>query len=234
MDTIELLKRSELFKELDDDALATLGRFATKKTMLKKTLVMSVGDTSSALYLIKSGKVDVLITNDDGREMILSTLHAGDHFGELALLDGEPRSVNVMTQDKCEFIIIHQADFYALLKQHASVAISVIKYLCKRVRTITKTAEDLALLDAYDRLVKLLDNLASPEEQGKRMIADILTHNEIAVRIGSGREMVTRMLRRLEKGQYITITDKIITLNRALPHHLPPEDKKTNSTPPKK
>lgn len=217
MDTIDILKSSELFKELDEETLKTLAGLATKKVLLKKNLVIGAGDTSSALYLIKSGKVDVMVTHDDAKEMILSTLQAGDHFGELSLLDGEPRSVNIVTQGRCEFIIIHQADFYALLKAHPSLAISVIKYLCKRVRTITHTAEDLALLDAYGRLVKLLDKLAEPEENGKRVIADALTHHDLAVRIGSGREMVTRILSELEKGQYISITNKKITLNRKLP-----------------
>lgn len=149
--------------------------------------------------------------------MILSTLQQGDHFGELSLLDEDPRSANIITVEKCEFIIIQRADFYAFLKQHASIAISVIKYLCQRVRFITNIAQGLALLDVYGRLVKLLDSLAESGENGQKVIALPLTHKDIALRIGSSREMISRILSELEKGQYLTITNKLITINRKLP-----------------
>ncbi|NOT85128.1 MAG: Crp/Fnr family transcriptional regulator [Methylococcaceae bacterium] len=217
MDTIDILKNNELFNELTHDELQTLAELTLKRTVPKNTLVIGLGDTSNSLYLIKSGKVNVTVTNEEGKEMILSTLQPGDHFGELALLDEDPRSANIITVEKCEFIIIHRADFYAFLKQHASIAIGVIKYLCQRVRFITNIAQGLALLDVYGRLVKLLDGLAESGENGQRVITLPLTHKDIALRIGSSREMITRIISELEKGGYLAITNKIITLNRKLP-----------------
>lgn len=217
MDTIDILKNNELFKTLAHEELQSLVSLTSTRTVLKNTLVIGAGDTSSSMYLIKSGTVNVTVTNDDGKEMILSTLLPGDHFGELALLDEDPRSANIITLEKCEFIIIHRADFYAFLTQHASIAISVIKYLCKRVRFITNIAQGLALLDVYGRLAKLLDSLAGAEAQGERVIALPLTHKDIALRIGSSREMITRIFIELEKGGYISVNNKIITLHRKLP-----------------
>ena len=217
MDTIDILKNSELFKTLTHDELNTLAALSIKRTVPKNTLVIGEGDISNSLYLIKSGKVNVTVSNEDGREMILSTLQSGDHFGELALLDEDCRSASIITVEKCEFIIIHQADFYVLLQEHWSIAINVIKYLCKRVRFITQTAQGLALLDVYGRLVKLLYSLATPGDNGELIISLALTHKDIALRIGASREMISRILGELEKGDYLNVTNKIITINKKLP-----------------
>ena len=217
METIDILKSNELFKGLEENELSIVAERTTKKTVLKNTLVISEGDMSNSMYLIKEGKVNVTVTNEEGREMILSTLQLGDNFGELSLLDNDSRSANVITLEKCVFIVLHQADFYKLLKQNPTIAICVIKYLCQRVRFITNIAQSLALLDVYGRLVKLLHSLSAPGENGQLVISLPLTHKDIASRVGSSREMISRILSELEKGQYLTIKNKIITINKKLP-----------------
>jgi CRP/FNR family transcriptional regulator, cyclic AMP receptor protein len=217
METIDILKNNDLFKGLDHEALTGLATLTLKRTVLKNIPVILEGDLSTSMYLIKSGRVNVKVTNDEQKEMILTTLRPGDHFGELSLLDGGARSTSVITLEKCEFIVITREHFYAFLHQHPDIAISVIKYLCQRVRTITSVAQDLALLDVYGRLTKLLDNLAEPEENGQRVISLPLTHNDIAERGGASREMITRILNGLSDGNYLSISNKIITLNRRLP-----------------
>ncbi len=217
METIEVLKNNELFKELDESELQHVAALVTHKTVLKNTLVISEGDMSTSMYLIKKGKVNVLVANEEGKEMLLSTLLEGDHFGELALLDESPRSANVMTLEKCEFMILHRADFYELLQQHSSIAIRIIKYLCQRVRFITNIAQGLALLDVYGRLVKLLNSLAEPGPDGRLTINIPLTHKDIALRGGSSREMISRIFGELERGQYLSVEHKFITINKKLP-----------------
>ncbi len=122
------------------------------------------------------------------------------------------RSANVIALEKCVFIVLHKADFYQLLKQNSTIAIGVIKYLCQRVRFITSIAQSLALLDVYGRLVKLLLSLSAPGEDGKLVVSLPLTHKDIASRVGSSREMISRILSELEKGQYLIIENKIITI----------------------
>jgi CRP/FNR family transcriptional regulator, cyclic AMP receptor protein len=217
METIDILKNNELFKGLQESDIKVVAELTTKKIVQKNTIVISEGDTSSSMYLIKQGKVNVTLTNDEGKEMILSTLQQGDNFGELSLLDDDPRSANVIALEKCEFIVLHKSDFYQLLSQHPAIAISVIKYLCQRVRFITNIAQSLALLDVYGRLVKLLQSLASPSEDGRLIVSLPLTHKDIASRVGSSREMISRIMSELEKGQYLTTENKIITLNKKLP-----------------
>ena len=217
METIDILRRNEFFRDLDDAELKNIAALTTRKSVPKNTLVINEGDISSAMYLIKSGKVNVIVSNEEGKEMILITLLPGDHFGELSLIDDEPRSANVIAVERSEFIILHRADFFHLLKQNSTLAIGVIKSLCQRIRFTTNLAQGLALLDVYGRLSKLLYSLAEPDEQSVLKIKLPLTHKEIAARVGSSREMVSRIISELEKGHYLTIEHKIITINKKLP-----------------
>jgi len=218
METFEILKHNELFSGLEEKELLAIAELTKKRTVPKNTLVISEGDTASSLFIIKEGRVIVTLANEQGKEIILSTLRQGDHFGELSLLDGEPRSANVIAVEKCEFLVLNKQDFYPLLTQHSSIAIGIIKYLCHRVRLITNVAEGLALMDVYGRLVKLLTELAEPDEaSGKLVIALPLTHKEISMRVGSSREMISRIMSELEKGQYLSTENKKITINKKLP-----------------
>ena len=217
METVDVLKSNQLFKGLGETELRIVAGLTTKKSVLKNTLVISEGDDSSAMYLIKEGKVKVTVNSEDGKELILSTLQQGDNFGELSLLDEHYRSANVSTLENCEFIVLHKADFFQLLRQNSSIAIGVIKFLCQRVRFVTEVAQSLALMDVYGRLVKLLHDLSVPNENGKLVVAIPLTHQDIASRVGCGREMVTNILRGLKRGSYLTIENKIITINKKLP-----------------
>ena len=217
METIDILRSNELFKNLDEEELQSLAGLTNKRSVPKNTLVISEGDISSSMYLISQGKVNVTIGNEECKEMILTTLQVVDHFGELSLIDDEPRSANVITVEKCEFIVLHRADFFHLLKQNSRLAIEVIKFLCHRIRFITNIAQGLALLDVYGRLSKLLYSLAEPGENGLLQIKHPLTHKDIALRIGASREMISRIISELEKGHYLTIDHKVITINQKLP-----------------
>ena len=217
METIELLKSNQLFKDLGEAELGIIAGLTTQKSVPKNTLVISEGDDTSAMYVIKEGKVKVTLTNEDGKELILTTLQHGDNFGELALLDDNQRSANVYALENCVFIVLHKADFFQLLKHNSLVSMGVIRYLCKKVRYATEIAQSLALLDVYGRLVKLLHDLSVPSENGKLVVATPMTHQDIASRVGCGREMITNILKGLKKGRYLTIENKIITINKKLP-----------------
>ncbi len=217
METIDTLKSNQLFNELGETELRIVAAVSTQKVVQKNTLVISEGDESSAMYLIKEGRVKVTLTNEEGKELILTTLKQGDNFGELSLLDDSHRSANVITLEQCVFVVLHKADFFQLLKQNPVVSMAVIKYLCKRVRHATEVAQNLALMDVYGRLVKLLHDLSVPSENGTLVVSTPLTHQEIASRLGCGREMITNVLKGLKRGQYLTVKNKIFTINKKLP-----------------
>ncbi|MEQ1602687.1 MAG: Crp/Fnr family transcriptional regulator [Methylophilaceae bacterium] len=217
MEIINILKSNELFKELEVDELRTVAELTIIKAVRKNTLVISAGDTSSSIYLIIQGKVKVVVTNEEGVELILATLQQGDNFGELSLLDDQPRSANIIALEDSVFTILHKADFFKLMEKNPKIAMAVIKYLCNRVRFLTNTAQSLALLDVYGRVVNLLHDLSTPKENGQWLVSQPLTHQDIASRVGSSREMISQILNELKKGGYVTIENKIITINRKLP-----------------
>jgi CRP/FNR family transcriptional regulator, cyclic AMP receptor protein len=217
MDTLEILKANELFKHLSEHDLEKLAAATSAKSAPKNTFIINEGDDSNAFYLIKSGKVDVIVNNEEGKKMILTTLVAGDHFGELSLIDGQPRSATVVAMEKCDFIVLHRDSFYSLLKDNNSFAVDVIKYLCKRLRFITNTAQDIALLATYERVRKVLYSLSEPNADGLLQTKFPLTHEQIADRIGAGRERVCQIINGLKIGDYISITNHYIVINKKLP-----------------
>ena len=217
METIDIFKSNELFKHLDDDELRMIVAMTTQKTVQKNALVINEGDSSSSMYLIKEGKVNVTVTNEEGKEFILSTLQQGDNFGELSLLDDNPRSANVIALEKCIFLVLKKADFYKLLQSNPGIAIRVIKYLCQRVRFISSIAQSLALMDVYGRLVKMLREFSSQGENGQFIVSIPLTHKDIASRLGCAREMVSKIINALKKGGYLSIENKIIIIHKTLP-----------------
>jgi CRP/FNR family transcriptional regulator, cyclic AMP receptor protein len=217
MENIDIIKNNDLFKDLEENDLILLAGLVKSKKIIKDAFIIKEGETTTEMYLVKKGKVAVILSNPKGKEMVLSTLQQGDIFGELSLLDNKPRSANVIAQENCELLVLHQEDFFEVLQHNPKVAVQVIQYLCQRIRFTNVIAHSLGLMDVYERLRQFLYNKSTPVEGEKLVIKTPLTHNEIALQICSGREMVTRILSELSAGQYLTIQNKQITINKKLP-----------------
>lgn len=148
-------------------------------------------DTTDALYIILAGRVKVFVADRDGHELVLGEMGAGEYFGEM-VLDGGPRSASIMTLEKTRFAVVSRETFVEYLNANPAFAMRLIKQLIRRVRTLTGSVKSLALLDVYGRVARLLIDLA--ERDGEDWaVPGRLTHQEIASRIGSSREMVTRI-----------------------------------------
>lgn len=225
-----LLKDIPLFKGLSDEVLEALERVSVVKTFPKNTILFSEGDQSDSFYIIRSGKVNVGINDEEGREVILSILGPGEYFGEIALMDGEPRSAYVMTKEPSQLIIISKSDFHELLSNHPDIMTNLFRGLLKRFREANKKIESLALMDVYGRVARLLTHLAATS--GKKAdggpadlssdervtINERLTHQEIANMVGASREMVSRVLKELSNEGYISTEKKYITIEKKLPY----------------
>ncbi|MFZ5593668.1 MAG: Crp/Fnr family transcriptional regulator [Pseudomonadota bacterium] len=211
-----MLANISLFKGLSEDTLRPLLERAVRKVAPKNTIVITEGDQSDSLYVIVEGRVKVFLQDEEGKEIILNFHGPGEYFGELALVDDQPRSASVMTLEKSSFQVISKTDFRQYLVDHPDVALVLIKGLCRRLRMLTDSVKSLALMDVYGRVAKLLLSLAQPRE-GKMIIENGITHQEIANRVGASREMVGRILRDLVTGGYIHIEGKTITVNEKLP-----------------
>jgi CRP/FNR family cyclic AMP-dependent transcriptional regulator len=214
-----MLRSIPLFSCLNDAELQSLETVSVIKIFAKNTVLFSQGDDSDSFYVVCSGQVNVGINDEEGREIILTQLGTGEYFGEMALLDGEPRSAYVMTREKTTLLIISKNDFYHLLSSNPKIMLNLLKGLQKRLREANKKIESLALMNVYGRVARILIQKAGSSEPGA-VIEEKITHHEIASMVGASREMITRVLKELVKDGYISIQSKRITILERLPYEL--------------
>jgi CRP/FNR family cyclic AMP-dependent transcriptional regulator len=217
MNTIDIIKKTAIFQSLSEDEFSLISDITKTKFVKKNTLIFSKGDENHSMYILKEGRVDIFILTETGKELILSSLQSGNYFGELSLLDDEPISTNVIATSDCVLIIIHKADFFKIMERNSTILSNVINCLCSNIRGLTEKVEEFALLDVYHRFTLLLMDLSELNENDERVINRSLTHKNIALRIGSSREMVSRIIKDLENGGYISIDKKMITIKKKLP-----------------
>jgi CRP-like cAMP-binding protein len=215
MDDQELLRTVPIFSELTDGDIASLGRLTARRRFPKDTVVFFENEEGDSFFMILEGRIKVTILGDDGREVILSMLGAGDFFGEMALLDNEPRSATAIAVEETELLSLHRTDFQSVLTDNRSITNALIKILTARLRRANHQISTLALLDVYGRVARVIVDMA--REEGRRLRDGRIafrraTHQEIANRIGTTRETVTRMLKDLERQGLIHIEGKEIVV----------------------
>lgn len=211
-----MLENVPLFSGLSSAALAEIEQHGTVKSFRKNTIVINQDDETYSLYVILSGSVKVFISGEDGREAVLNHQSAGDYFGDLALIDKQPRVASVMTTEVSRFMIISREDFMACLSKNPEIAINLIKPMTSRMRMLAKNVSNLALLDVYGRVARVLLEQAEEQADGE-MITEKLTQQEIADMVGASRAMVSRILKDLKAGGYISVDKKRITIHQKLP-----------------
>jgi len=212
-----MLENVPLFSGLSEDALAEVEQHGSVKTFKKGSIIINQDDESYSLYVILSGSVKVYISGDDGREAVLNHQSAGDYFGDLALIDKQPRVASVMTLENSKLMIISREGFMTCLSRNPEIAINLIKPMTSRMRMLAKNVSSLALLDVYGRVARTL--LQKAVERDGALITDRLTQQEIADMVGASRAMVSRILTDLKAGGYISVNKKQITIHQKLPSH---------------
>ena len=211
-----MLDNVPLFSGLSSAALAEIEQHGTVKSFRNNTIVINQDDETYSLYVILSGSVRVFISGEDGREAVLNHQSAGDYFGDLALIDKQPRVASVMTTEASRFMIISRDDFMACLSKNPEIAINLIKPMTSRMRMLARNVSNLALLDVYGRVARVLLEQAEEQEDGE-MVTEKLTQQEIADMVGASRAMVSRILKDLKAGGYISVDKKRITIHQKLP-----------------
>ena len=193
--------------------LASLGRL---RTYPKNTVFITEGDQSDSVFVVISGKVKVFVADTEGHEMILDTHGPGEYVGEMAL-DGNPRSASCMTLEPTTFSVVARDPIREAIRANPDFALDMIAKVIDRARLATDNVKHLALLDVYGRVARLLLNMAVEQPDGKLVIPDKLTQQEIAERVGASRDMVSRIFRDLTQGGYISVENRIITINKKPP-----------------
>jgi CRP/FNR family cyclic AMP-dependent transcriptional regulator len=181
--------------------LEELGGLAAARLFPKNAVIVSEGDDSGSLYVLLAGRVKVFLSDENGREVELNRLGPGEYFGEVTL-DGGPRSASVMALEETRCAVVRRAELLGLIERQPELALHMLRRLARRVRALSENVRSLALMDVYGRVARLLLELAE-ERDGQLVIAEALTHREIASRVGASREMISRIFSDLSEGGYI-------------------------------
>jgi CRP/FNR family transcriptional regulator, cyclic AMP receptor protein len=206
------LRSIPLFQDLSDADLKVIEEMTVEKTVPKNTVVMTEGTVGDSLFAIAKGRVKVFIGDEEGREIILKFLGPGDFFGEMSMIDSQPRSASVSTMEVSTFKVLSQNAFEQCLARAPRIGTIVMQALAKRLRDADRKISTLALMDVYGRVANTLLELAI-DSDGKRIVGERLSQQDIANMVGASREMVNRILKDLSDRGYITVESKMITIH---------------------
>jgi len=201
---------------IDDAFVRELAKLGRVRSYPKNTVIITEGDSSDSVFVILSGKVKAFVSDAEGHELILNTQAPGDYVGEMAL-DGKPRSASVVTLEPTTFSVVQREPLRDAIRRNPDFALDMIAKVIERAREATDNVKNLALLDVYGRVARLLLNMAVEAEDGKMRIPEKITQQEIAERVGASRDMVSRIFRDLTIGGYISVENRIVTINKKPP-----------------
>ncbi len=221
----ELFRQVPLFAGLEDEDLESLLNVATRRKYPKDGVIFFENDVGEALFMIVTGRVKVTILSDDGREIILAMLSDNDFFGEMSLLDNEPRSATAIALQETEMVVLHQREFLSIVEKRPRVLINLLSVLSSRLRKANQQIGNLALHDVYGRVARILLEMASEDgtrQPDGRITFRRPTHQEIANMIGATRETVSRMISDLHRQGYIEISGKNVIIHDVLTKEFAP------------
>jgi CRP/FNR family cyclic AMP-dependent transcriptional regulator len=199
-----------------DPLVRELARRGHVRNIARNAVFIHEGEKGDSLFVILSGRVKVFVADQEGREMVLDIHGPGDYVGEMAL-DGRPRSASVVALEPTVCSMLTRVALRAAIAANPDVAMNLIGTLIERARIATDNVRNLALMDVYGRVARLLLSLAVEQPDGRMMIPEKLTQQEIADRVGASRDMVSRIFKDLTAGGYVSVVDRQITINRKPP-----------------
>ena len=202
---------------LSDEWIGCFEKYSAPKTYPKGTLIFSEGDEADGLFVIREGKVKVYMSDDTGKEMQIADLGPRELVGEVASLDGQPRTASVTALETTKVSKAALPDFRKFLEENPELAYEIIRIMTSRIREHATSISNLAFKNVYGRVVWLLEKYSVEGESGTYTTSRKFTQQDIADMVGSSREMVSRVVTELVKGDYISIDQKIITIQKSLP-----------------
>lgn len=208
--TADFLGTVPLFTGLDRAELESFAELTRERSYPRGSVILFENDPGDSLFVVRSGRVKVVLIGEDGREVILGVLGVGQHFGELALIDDHPRSAHVIAMEDASLIVLRRDDFRRRVESSPSVAWSLLAELSRRLRRADDKIGGLVLLDVPGRIARLLLDLS--EESGTNQIEKSLTHQTIAQMIGASRETVSRAMKEFQDSGWISVERRRISL----------------------
>lgn len=220
LNLINFLKEVPLFSHLDHNELEKITHICTEKSFEKGQAIFYEEDMGTGFYLIISGQVKIVMLSSDGREHILGLPREKDFFGEMSILDGEPRSATAISLSDVKAVTITRENFTRLLRDNPDISIKIMIVLCKRLRQADKHVGSLAFLSAPGRVARTILELS--EQQGEKdgnevIINHKMTRQEFANIAGTSRETLTRVLMDFQDEGILNISkNRIILVNPKL------------------
>lgn len=209
--SLVVLRNVPLFSGLDECELERLSVVSGRRRAERGEFIVRAGDNTDSLYILLTGRAKVTNSDEEGREIILALLGPGEFFGEMGLIDGSPRSADVVAKEPCELLVLGATEFQRCLKDNFQVVVKLMQSLVRRLREADRKIESLALLDVYGRVARLLLEM-SEEENGRKVVKKKISKQDIARMIGASREMVSKVMRDLELSNYIGYEGDVIVI----------------------
>ena len=198
---MDFLSTVSIFSEIDQDSLTEVSKITTERSYPKGSMIILEEEYGDKLFIVQSGTVKITRVNDEGKEVILALLGSSEIFGEMAILDGESRSANVLAQEACSLLVISSEDFINILKKNFKVSFALMSELAKKIRKSDLQIEALSLSDAEHRIGVSILNLAEDMgviRNGKVTIQNLPFQQDIANMAGTSRETVSRVMKTFE------------------------------------
>jgi CRP-like cAMP-binding protein len=199
---VSILREVPIFSELSDEDLNIIMQLTVRRFFAKSAMIVIEEDQGDTLYIIESGRVKITRLNEEGREVILAILGSAEFFGEMALLDGQGRSANVMATEDAVLFTLNRRDFLDVLERFPSISILLLKEMTSRLRKSDQQIKSLSLSDAEHRIGIAIHRFAEEMgifKMGQVVIKRVPYQQDIANMAGTSRETVSRMLKSLER-----------------------------------
>jgi CRP/FNR family transcriptional regulator, cyclic AMP receptor protein len=213
-DKLTLLRNHSLFGQLPAAAIEHLGSYMKRRTLPRGSTIFAKGDPGSGLMGVVAGSVKISVPSADGRDIVLNIMHEGEIFGEIALLDGRPRTADATAMTDCELMVIERRDFIPFLRSQPDLTIKIIETLCARLRRTSEQVQDLTFLSLPTLLAKALLRLVDDAEGSAPTRKVTITQREISQIIGRSRESTNKQLRNWTKQGWIRLERGAVTVLR--------------------
>lgn len=221
---IEILAKSALFQNLPTNALAEIAARGTERKLQQGQILFNANEPADGMYVVLSGSVRAFRENMDGREQTIHVERVGGTLAEVSVFDGGPYPSTTMAEEDSELLLLAKEDVRRFMLAHPEVALTALAIMAKKLRMVASLAEQLALKDVSQRLAMLLLEEAqrkNPKLQDGNSFSLALSHTQLASRLGSVREVVSRSLQKLVQQEVLAIHGhRIVILDLETLHRL--------------
>ncbi len=215
IDRFSILKTTALFGEVTDDDLRALAGRAIEQKLGRGEILFTAGDKARGLYVIASGALRAFRESIDGREQVIHVERAGATIGEAPMFDDGTYPSTVAAEEDSVILFIDKRDVRSLCLSHPNIALAALKVLSSRLRRCAELVETLSLREVDQRLARYLleEGRARGKPVDKAVIFSlVLTNQQIAARIGTVREVISRALSRLQQNELITVSGRVVSI----------------------